>query len=209
MARGRRWRRARRRRLWARLGVLVLLLAAAWGAGFGWFVHRVLEPARAVPKAEGIVVLTGGSGRMQEGFRLLLEGRAPRLLVSGVGPETSLAEIAELAHVSEAALEGRVDLDRRAASTEGNAGAAAAWAAARHLRSLIVVTSFYHMPRTILEFRAALPRVRLVASPVRPRASFVAWSPALWRVVVAEYCKWLVAEAGLGGPVTWLHRRGP
>lgn len=209
MARGRRWRRARRRHLWARLGVLLLLFIAAWGAGFGWFVHRVIEPAPAVPKAGGIVVLTGGSGRMQEGFHLLLEGRAPRLLVSGVGPDTSLAEIADLAGVPEAGLEGRVDLDRRAASTEGNARAAAAWVAARHLRSLIVVTSFYHMPRTILEFRAALPHVRLAAAPVRPRASFVAWSPALWRVVVAEYGKWLAAEAGLAGPVTWLHRRSP
>lgn len=146
---------------------------------------------------------------MQEGFRLLVEGYAPRLLVSGVGPDTSLAEIADLAGVPDAELAGRVDLDRHAASTEGNAQAAAAWATARRLRSLIIVTSFYHMPRTMLEFRAALPDVRLAAAPVRPRASLLAWPPALWRVVGWEYCKWLAAEAGLGGPVTWLHRGGP
>jgi len=181
-----------------RSAFVLVLFVLAWIGGFGWFLGRILTPTDPPPRAEGIVVLTGGAGRLQEAFRLLLAGRAPRLLISGVAPGTRLDELARLAGIRPARLAGRVALGRNATTTDGNAREAAAWAHALGLGSLIVVTSFYHMPRTLADFRRALPGVRLEPVSVPPPGPPPVWGPGLWRVVAGEYTHWLAAEAGLG-----------
>ncbi len=85
-------------------------------------------------------------------------------------------------------------LGRNAASTHGNALETADWARANGVRSLLVVTASYHMPRALAELGRALPGVRLYAVPVVP--------PAIRdrvpiRLLVGEYIKYLVASAGL------------
>ncbi|HUC19374.1 MAG TPA: YdcF family protein [Acetobacteraceae bacterium] len=189
-----------------RSAFVLFLLMLAWIGGFGWFLGRILTPTDPPPQAEGIVVLTGGSGRLQEAFRLLLAGRAPRLLISGVAPGTRLDELAQLAGIRPARLAGRVVLGRNATTTNGNAREAATWAHALGLGSLIVVTSFYHMPRTLADFRQALPGVRLEPVSVPPPGPPPAWGPGLWRVVAGEYTHWLAAEAGLGFLIVFWER---
>jgi len=172
-------------------------MVLASGVGFAWFVGRILTPTPPPAPAAGIVVLTGGAGRVRKAFHLLLAGCAPRLLVSGVGAETDLADLARLAGIPDASLIGRVRLGRNAATTYGNAREAARWVHAEDLGSLILVTSFYHMPRALAEFRRALPHVRLEPVSVPPPGPMRAWRPDLWRVVAAEYAKWLATRLGL------------
>lgn len=197
MRRSRRSHRPRLRSLIRPAGILAGLILFAACAGFTWFITRILTPTPPPAPANAIVVLTGGAGRVKEAFHLLLSGRAPRLLVSGVGEETHLADLAKLSGVPGESLLGKVSLGRRAASTAGNAHEAARWAHARHLESLILVTSFYHMPRALADFRRALPHVRLEPVSVPPAVPMRAWPPELWRVVIAEYAKWLATEAGI------------
>ena len=148
MSRGSRRRRhgARGRRAW----LAVLLLPLAWLAGFAWFLTaatwRQLPPAHA----DGIVALTGGADRVEAALRLLAEGRARLLLISGVGRAAGFAELARRAGVPRR-LAPRVTLGRSALSTRGNATETAAWARGNHIRSLIVVTAAYHMPRALAE----------------------------------------------------------
>jgi uncharacterized SAM-binding protein YcdF (DUF218 family) len=53
--------------------------------GFVLFASVVTRmPAENNPHADGIVVLTGEGRRIAEGARLLDEGRAQRMLISGV-----------------------------------------------------------------------------------------------------------------------------
>ncbi|MGH7066826.1 MAG: YdcF family protein [Acetobacteraceae bacterium] len=182
------------RRLLGRTGVAVGVALFAGGVGFAWFLGRILVPTPPPQPAAGIVVLTGGTGRLKEAFGLLLAGAAPRLLVSGVGPETDLADLARLSDTPDASLVGRVRLGRHAATTEGNAKEARRWAREMHLNSLILVTSFYHMPRALVDFRKALPDVRLEPVSVPPASPLIGWPPHLWRVVVHEYAKWLLTE---------------
>jgi uncharacterized SAM-binding protein YcdF (DUF218 family) len=59
-----------------------------------------------------------------------------------------------------------VDLGYTAADTVGNAGEIAEWARGKGFTRLIVVTSDYHMPRSILEIRAAMPEATLIEYPV-------------------------------------------
>jgi uncharacterized SAM-binding protein YcdF (DUF218 family) len=196
-------------RLPRRAALALLVLILAWGIGFGWFLGHILAPTAEPLPADGIVVLTGGAGRLTEAFRLLLAGAAPRLLISGVAPGTGLADLARLAEIPEARLAGRVALGRSAATTAGNAREAAAWARAHDLHSLILVTSFYHMPRALTDFRRALGPVRLEPVSVPPPAPPPAWSRSLWRVVAGEYTHWLAAEAGLGFMIILWEREKP
>lgn len=194
-------------RLLRRTVLIFALLLFAWGAGFGWFLGRILTPSADPPPADGIVVLTGGTGRLEEAFRLLLSGAAPRLLISGVAPGTRLADLARLASIPETDLAGRVALGRRAITTAGNAREAATWARTHGLASLILVTSFYHMPRALADFRPMLPGVRLEPVSVPPPGPPSAWQLDLWRVVAGEYTHWLAAEAGLGFMIVLWERR--
>jgi uncharacterized SAM-binding protein YcdF (DUF218 family) len=188
----------RRRRLAA---VILMLLIGGMIAGFGLFLRAALGPtAPAEGRTDGIVVLTGGAERVATGFRLLAEGRAERMLISGAHPGVGLAEIAAAAGVDPAAFAGRVDIGHAAASTRGNAAETAAWARVSGMRSLRVVTAAYHMPRAMRELRRALPDVALVPHPV-PMAALRdgrAWlRPRLWALLGGEYLRLLAAYAGL------------
>ncbi|MFM7689871.1 MAG: YdcF family protein, partial [Alphaproteobacteria bacterium] len=92
-----------------RLSLLALALLLLWLGGFIWFLRTVQETAADVGAADAIVVLTGGTERVETGFRLLEEGAAPRLFVSGVHPESRLADLARGAGVDPAKLTGRVE----------------------------------------------------------------------------------------------------
>ncbi len=178
------------------LGALLL----AWVVGFFWYLALAASAAPARAQAQGIVVLTGGADRVRTALRLLRDGDARRLLVSGIGGGADLAALGQNAGFDAQPLAPRITLGRGAASTYGNAAEAAAWARAHHIRSLILVTAFYHMPRALIEFHRALPRVRLTPYPVRPAGmrrwdGLGSWAGA--RLMGMEYMKFLAATAGL------------
>ena len=175
-------------------------LGALWLAGFAWFLVLIARPVPDRPHAQGIVVLTGGARRVRMGLRLLRDGDARWLLVSGIGGGADLAALGRRAGFDPLPLAPRITLGRGAASTFGNAREAAAWVRAKRLRSVILVTAFYHMPRALLEFRRAMPGLRLVPYPVRPRWMRHADGLGRWagvRVLGEEYMKLLAAELGL------------
>lgn len=174
---------------------LPLLAVLGWAGGFAWFVNAAWDDAGPPASADGIVALTGGAERVETALKLLAEGRARLLLVSGVGAATDFAALAHRAGV-DPALRARVTLGRTAASTHGNAAETAEWARANGLRSLIVVTAGYHMPRALAELSRAMPEVALHAAPVLPPALRQPGLGAL-RLLAGEYTKWLAAEAGL------------
>ena len=183
-----------------RLGLLALVVLLLWLGGFIWFLRAVQEAAADAGTADAIVVLTGGTERVETGFRLLEEGAAPRLFISGVHPDSRLADLARGAGVDPAKLAGRVGLGHAAASTRGNAIEIAAWAKQRDVTSIRLVTAGYHMPRARRELRRAMPGLQVQAHPVTParlRAEGAFWQPRNWGLLLGEYMKFLGAEAGL------------
>jgi uncharacterized SAM-binding protein YcdF (DUF218 family) len=187
----------RSRRVIAVLASLVLLAVIAVGVGFVWFVDRLpaAEPA-TVGSADGIVVLTGRASRIADAIGLLAAKRGQRLLISGVYPKTTAAAIARLMPEHQSWFDCCVDLDHSAVNTEGNAVQTRKWARQHSFKSLIVVTSNYHMPRAMIEISHQLPDVELIAFPITPEWVRVEtwWSRlAMMRLLFAEYLKFLRA----------------
>jgi uncharacterized SAM-binding protein YcdF (DUF218 family) len=175
----------------------LLLLAAAWAVGLLAFSARVMHstPAPEPPHSDGIVVLTGASSlRIEAAAELLEQGLAERLLISGVNPDATRAEVRQATSTAGRAFDCCVDLGFKAENTVGNAREAAGWARYHHYRSLIVVTADYHMPRALLELREAMPDKTLHPYPVATETldarQWWATTESARRMTV-EYCKYL------------------
>jgi uncharacterized SAM-binding protein YcdF (DUF218 family) len=189
----------RRRRVVQLTCAVPLAALAVLAGGFLWFAFSAVRGEAPLDRtADGIVALTGGASRIADAVELLASGRGRRLLITGVGPSTNTAELMRLAPDPERWFGCCIDLDYTAANTVGNAVETRRWARERGFRSLLVVTSGYHMPRAILEIRHRLPDVTLIPFPVvseQVRAEPWWRRPGTAKVLVMEYLKFLVAAA--------------
>ena len=179
--------------------MLVIFAALLFvGLGFVDFLSKV-PPSEDKPQrnADGIVVLTGGSSRVSDAIELLSAGYGRRLLISGVHPTNGYSDIQRTIPDSQRLLGCCVDLDRSAVNTRSNATETRRWAVERGFRSLIVVTSNYHMPRAIVELSHAMPDIELVPfAVVGDKWREEPWwtSGAALRLLLSEYGKYLFAE---------------
>ncbi|MGB8398677.1 YdcF family protein [Bradyrhizobium sp.] len=185
---------------WLRATVVATLAITfvAAAAGFVAFLSQLrgveIRPAR---KADGIVVLTGGSSRVSDAMELLAAGYGKRLLISGVYPTNDASDISRSLPDSQSLLGCCVDLDRSAVNTRSNAAEARRWARERGFKSLIVVTSNYHMPRAVVELSHAMPGIMLIPfAVVGERWRDEPWwtSGATFRLLLSEYAKYVAAE---------------
>lgn len=184
-------------RLLRTFGVFVVLAGGFLLAGFFVFVSAMprAEPQTRV-SGDGIVVLTGGAERLSDAFALLAEGRAKRLLITGVNPDTTKNQIARLHPEGARFLDCCVDLGYLALNTAGNAVETRQWVRRHGFQSVILVTSGWHMRRSLLELERAIPEVIFIPYPViAGDAGEEGWwrEPGNLRLLVAEYVKYLAA----------------
>ena len=187
-------------RSWLRAAVVAMLAvvfvtAAVGFVGFLSQLHGTeSKPAR---RAEGIVVLTGGSSRVSDAMELLADGYGQRLLISGVHPTNDASDISRSLSDNQSLLGCCVDLDRSAVNTRSNAAETRRWVHERGFKSLIVVTSNYHMPRAIVELSHAMPDIALIPfAVVGDKWRDEPWwtSGATFRLLLSEYVKYVAAE---------------
>ena len=182
--------------------MLIAGVVAALAIGFVVFVTEVQteEPALA-GKADGMIALTGGAERITDAVDLFARGHASRLLITGVNQNITRAEISRLVPKFRDLIDCCVDLGYDALNTTGNAEEARRWVRERGIeKSLIVVTSNYHMPRAMVEMSHALPGHELIPySVVTLGMRDGRWwkNPKLARIMATEYIKYLVAVARL------------
>jgi uncharacterized SAM-binding protein YcdF (DUF218 family) len=186
--------------LFRSMSVLCVFVTLSLIAMLQHFILTLPKPASGdVSITDGIVVATGGQARIEEGLRLLSEGRASQMLVTGVGKgisHTSLKRTLRLTTAQIRVLECCVDLDAAARDTIGNARSAALWADANALKSLRLVTANYHLPRAQNEFQRAFPETSLHVFAVLPPdlkldTWYRHWPSA--KLLVREYGKYLVS----------------
>ena len=179
------------------LFALVLLII-----GFIVFANSV-DREHSVPQrsADGIAVLTGGMSRIDEAMKLLAEGKAKRVLITGVNRTTTTEELKELASQGDQYFTCCVDIDKEARNTIDNATETSEWVALHHYGSIIVVTSNYHMPRALAELARVMPGVTLIPySVVDNNVHLERWwtYPGTTRLLLSEYLKYLPALSRLG-----------
>jgi uncharacterized SAM-binding protein YcdF (DUF218 family) len=190
---------------------LLLVVLSLWTAGLVWFVDAL--PAKVADPdsdTDAIVVLTGGSLRVQSGLALLSAGKAKKLFVSGVYHGVDVAALLRVSRQAPDRVACCVVLGHDADNTLGNALETASWMHQEGFRSLRLVTASYHMRRSLLEFGRAMPEATIVAHPVFPESlRHARWwrSPGSASLVLWEYDKYLLAlarpvvlgEIGAGG----------
>jgi uncharacterized SAM-binding protein YcdF (DUF218 family) len=178
---------------------LVVAAIAFYVAGFVIFAAKLdRRPPEDVPVADAIVALTGGEGRIAEAVKLLDDGKGARLLITGVHPEVKLASLKKAVRAPATKFDCCVDLGRQAEDTIGNASETAAWVRSHHYRSIILVTSTYHMPRAALELGRAMPGVSITPFPVvQDTLHLDGWwdFPGTTRLLISEYSKYLLTLA--------------
>jgi uncharacterized SAM-binding protein YcdF (DUF218 family) len=174
----------------------LIVILFMWLAGLLLFARDVNqmpeEDPQHVQKADGIVVLTGGSARVPAGLDLLVAGAAPKLLISGVDPRVEMNKILPENHPARNLQECCITLGTYAEDTYGNAVEAAAWAKKYKMKSLIVVTANYHMRRALLEFTREAPRIILIPYPINPHNLLLhQWTsnPGTASLLMEEYQK--------------------
>src|SRR5262245_51111453 len=190
------------RLLWGALrktAAVVVACCLSLLGGLLWFAIPMTADTRATP-TDAIVVLTGGSLRLQSGIDLLREGKGRKLFVSGVNQQV---ELDDLLRVSGNSIDWVPDwaaccvvLGHDASNTLGNARETAWWMRQQGFHSLRLVTAWYHLPRHRLEFDRAMPEIGIVAHPVFPdQVKQEHWWT--WRgtaaLMVSEYMKYLGA----------------
>lgn len=183
-----------------RFTFLFTLFAAALIAGFFWFIQAIPETSpEPDTRTDAIVVLTGSAGRLERGLRLLEENRAEVLYISGVGGDGTVMEVLSHAHSASpqtlSALKSRIEIGNKARTTFGNVEEVKAWAKRKGVRSVRLVTSSYHIPRSMLIFSSELDDVNIIAEPASSKRfskKEVFADPPSLRIAVSEYYKFLL-----------------
>ena len=174
-----------------------ILLLVMLIIGFIVFANGMArEPDYPAHATDGITVLTGGVSRIDEAMKLMANNQAKRVLITGVNRGTTLEQLKTLTTKGQRYFDCCVDIDKAALNTIDNATETARWVTLNGYRSVIVVTSNYHMPRALAELERAMPGVDLVPYPVVDNNAQVKrwWEyPGTTRLLLSEYLKYLPA----------------
>ena len=149
-----------------KLLILLFVACCVWLVGFVLFDRHIGSlVAKDDIETDAIVVLTGGSNRIGAAAKLLNDRKADKLFISGVFKNTSLKELQRREDV-EIFNSEQVTLDKQAKNTVENAQITSQWIKDNNIRSIYLVTSNYHLPRSVVEFEHYNRGLRIIPYPV-------------------------------------------
>jgi len=165
----------------SRIVAFVLMLWLLGFIAFGVFLPKPVGKW----SSDGVVVFTGGEGRVGRGLEVLREGWAKQLLVSGVDPEVRPAEFRAEYGVSRRLMNCCVTLGYDSYDTRSNAVETSLWIGKHKIKTLRLVTSDWHMRRAEIELDRVKPSgVTIVEDAVHRNPSL--------RILVLEYNKFVL-----------------
>lgn len=172
------------------------MLLGAWVLGWLWFATAIAiaEPASTKTKTDAIIVVTGGNGRINAGLDLLDDKNAPILFISGVNKATQKSDIYKSWNRPQSQRNSNepccLYLGYEALDTNQNAIEVSEWVKKNEIKTICLVTSTYHMPRTLLLMRHNLPNTIIKSFPVFTD-DFEPWKGRFWSLSFSEYNKFL------------------
>ncbi len=177
-----------RMRNFLKVSLAVFLMAFfIWAFGFNGYLNRLenylTEPTEQ--SYDAIVVLTGGSGRIEKGVELITQARGQKLFISGVNTDYANETILQAIKVSDAMKSCCIELGRNADDTVGNATETAAWATENGFEKILVITSDFHMDRALVELTLRDQRLEYIPLAIKS-------SDNTTRLAI-EYSKYLIS----------------
>lgn len=175
---------------------LLMLVLLVMTALFVDFTYKTFSAEPRVPQADAIVVLAGGKGRIEEGVRLFKERKAAWLFLVGVDPSVRKAELYRPKPGDPAA--DQVVLEQQSRNTFENAVYGRRLLGEHNVRSVLLITSRYHLKRSSLLFRNALPpEVAIYPYPVDSERIKQEWWYHLgsFRLLFSEFYKYCLLRA--------------
>jgi uncharacterized SAM-binding protein YcdF (DUF218 family) len=153
-----------------RLIYLILLVPASWVVGLFIFINNIPEQNLSITQpVDAVVILTGGSMRLEEGLEAFAHLKAKKLLISGVGQGATINSI--LSGTKNQELLGKINQDdiilgNLANNTITNALEAKIFMMLHGFKSMLLVTSNYHIMRSVLIFKRQMPEYAIYPFPV-------------------------------------------
>ena len=171
-----------------RLGSLLLVL---YVLGFALFGVTLGRPAKAdAATTDGIVVITGGAGRIEHGVEMLDAGKGKRMLVAGADPSVTKADLVRRLGGKRRLFDCCIDLGSESVDTRSNAEETRRWLERKGFKSVRLVTSDWHMRRARYEFRRALGKdYQILPDAVRTEPGFT--------TLFGEYNKYLLRRVAV------------
>ncbi len=177
------------------LFTIIVVSVLIFIGGFLWFIFDVPKTS-TTEKVDAVVVLTGGNGRIEEGLTLLREDAARMVYISGVNSNVSDTQLQQSHKISAKEMDCCIRTDK-SQDTRTNALETAKWAEENNIRTMRLVTSSYHMRRSLLEFRSLLPETVILPTPVSVTKVYGQnwWKDqTIWEKLGQEYLKYLVVQ---------------
>jgi uncharacterized SAM-binding protein YcdF (DUF218 family) len=177
---------------------IVYFLIFLWLGGLLQYIDSLPETDVSVAMvADGVVVFTGGANRLDKAADILATSRARKMLISGVDTATTEQDLAALlsAKITPSLFACCIELGYRARDTFGNAVETANWANRHGLDSFFLVTANYHMPRSLLLTRNALPdQIIYPLAVASGKVVLDSWwqRPGTARLLAVEYSKYII-----------------
>ena len=164
-----------------------------WVCGLCWFGRQIQSYNKDTQtKTDALIVLTGGRNRITEAMSLLHARLAPKLFISGVSNKVTLQDIMNLSQTSSYEADS-VELGYKATNTIENASEIVEWIEDNNIKSIRLITSNYHIPRSLAELRPYNLNIKIIVHPVYSQYINPNWwkSWGTFKFIVFEYNKFL------------------
>lgn len=153
-----------------RLIYLILLVPASWVVGLFIFINNIPEQnLNFTQPVDAVVILTGGSMRLEEGLEEFARLKAKKLLISGVGQGATINTIltgAKNQELLNKINQNDIILGNLANNTITNALETKIFMTLHGFDSMLLVTSNYHILRSVLIFKRQMPEYTIYPFPV-------------------------------------------
>ncbi len=171
-----------------------ITLFVIWLLGLLWFATNVTlaQPKDVDIETDAIIVLTGATNRIDEGVALLQHKKSDLLFISGVNKD--IKDVTEITTLK-GPIPCCVELGYKAEDTKGNALEAKEWLdnlkEDKNIETIRLVTSNYHMMRSMLEFKKTFKNLKIIPHAVAPKG-YAPWKKEFWAITFSEYNKTLL-----------------
>ena len=155
-------------------------------------------------ESPNIVILTGGANRIKDGLKIIEDFKNSeninyKILVSGTGMGFTKSSLKKKLgpNFNSQLIQCCIDLDGVSKNTLTNASETFKWTSKNDIKEFILITSNYHMPRAILEFKNVMPNLKIYTYAITPKNHDLEnWlsSYQTFSLVFTEYCKFIIAN---------------